>query len=116
RLVARLGRELLDAGRHLVRIPRQVSRLLGAMEGGDWRLSIDHSGLEPALQRLSAIANRLAIAILLASLIIGTALVSSTGTNSFLHRYPIADVGFVLIGAVGLWLILSILGSGRSFR
>ncbi|HWH71904.1 MAG TPA: hypothetical protein VNT26_21255, partial [Candidatus Sulfotelmatobacter sp.] len=98
-----------------LRIPRQVSRLLSAVEEGEWKLALDHTGLEPALQRLSAIANRLAIAILLASLIIGTALVSSTGgSQSFLHRYPVADLGFVLIGAVGLWLILSILGSRRS--
>lgn len=115
RLLGRLGRDLLDAGRHSLRIPRQVSRLLTAVEEGEWKLAIDHSGLEPILGRLSAIANRLAIAIILASLIIGTALVSSTSTSqSFLRRYPVADVGFVLIGAVGLWLILSILGSRRS--
>ncbi|HWI60314.1 MAG TPA: AarF/ABC1/UbiB kinase family protein [Symbiobacteriaceae bacterium] len=115
RILSRLGQDLLDAGRHTLRIPRQVSRLLSAMEEGEWRLALDHTGLEPALQRLSAIANRLAIAILLASLIIGTALVSSGGgSQSFLHRYPVADVGFLLIGAVGLWLILSILGSKRS--
>ena len=114
RLLGRLGREFLDAGRHAVRIPRQVSRVLSLMEEGEWRFSIDHAGLEPALARLSALANRLALAILLASLIIGTALVSSSGTRqSFLQTYPIADAGFLLIGAVGLWLILSILGSGR---
>jgi len=115
RLLERLGRDLLDAGRHSLRIPRQVSRLLTAVEEGEWKLALDHSGLEPVLGRLSAIANRLAIAIILASLIIGTALVSSTSNSqSFLRRYPVADVGFVLIGAVGLWLILSILGSRRS--
>lgn len=115
RLLERLGRELLDAGRHAARLPRQVSRVLSLMEDGEWKLAIDHTGLEPALHRLSAIANRLAIAILLASLIIGTALVSASGTkHSFLQAYPIADVGFILIGAVGLWLILSILGSHRS--
>lgn len=115
RVLGRLGRDLADAGRHTLRIPRQVSRLLSAMEEGEWRLPLDHTGLEPALQRLSTIANRLAIAILLASLIIGTALVSSAGgPDSFLHRYPVIDLGFLLICAVGLWLILSILGSRRS--
>lgn len=114
RLVRRLGEEALESGRHLVRLPRQVSRVLTMMEDGEWKLAIDHTGLEPALQRLSAIANRLAIAILLASLIIGTALVSSNSRESFLQRYPIADTGFVLIGAVGFWLIFSILGSKRS--
>jgi ubiquinone biosynthesis protein len=114
RLLGRLGREALDLGRHAVRIPRQISRVLAQAEEGELRLAIDHAGLEPALARLSAIANRLAIAILLASLIIGTALVSSSGVReSFLQRYPIADAGFLLIGAVGLWLIMSILGSGR---
>jgi len=108
-----LGKELLQTGRHALRIPRQISRVLGLMESGEWRLAVDHSGLDPALHRLSTIANRLAIAIILASLIIGTALVSGRGQGSFLQRYPIADVGFLLIGAVGLWLVIAILGSGR---
>lgn len=113
KLGRQVGRELLETGRYLLRIPRQVSRVLGLMESGEWRLSVDHSGLEPALHRLSAIANRLSIAILLASLIIGTALVSGRGQGSFLHRYAVADIGFLLIGAVGLWLVIAILGSGR---
>lgn len=114
RFLAQAGRDLLDAGRFTLRIPRQVSRVLTQMEEGEWRLGLDHTGLEPALHRLSAIANRLAIAILLASLIIGTALISSGDEGSFLQDYPIADIGFIMIGAVGLWLVVSILRSGRS--
>lgn len=114
KLLAQIGRDLMQASRHAVRIPGQVSHLFSLMEEGEFRLALDHTGIEPGLARLSAIANRLAIAILLASLIIGTALVASTGRESFLQRYPVADVGFVLIGAVGLWLVLSILRSRHS--
>ncbi|MFZ5814256.1 MAG: ABC1 kinase family protein [Bacillota bacterium] len=113
RLVRRAGRELVESGRHLLRLPRQFSRLLTLMEEGEFRLPLDHTGLEPALRRISGLANRLAIAILLASLIIGTALVSSRSETSLLQRYPIADLGFIFIGVVGLWLIWSILG-GRA--
>lgn len=109
RALRRVGTEVLETGRHLVRLPRQVSRLLLLMEEGELRLPLDHRGLEPSLRRLSSIANRLAIAILLASLIIGTALVSSQAEASLLQRYPIADIGFLLIAAVGLWLVWSIL-------
>lgn len=116
RLLERLGRDLVDAGRHTMRIPRQVSRVLTLLEEGELKIAVDHSGLEPTLLRLSLIANRLAIAILLASLIIGTALVAARGEASFLQHYPIADAGFLLIGAVGLWLVWSILASQRSQR
>ncbi|MFZ5828000.1 MAG: ABC1 kinase family protein [Bacillota bacterium] len=109
RLLRRGGREIMETGRHLLRIPRQVSRLLTLAEEGELRLPVDLTGLEPSLRRLSAIANRLAIAILLASLIIGTALVASRAERSLLQRYPIADTGFILIGAVGVWLVWSIL-------
>ena len=116
RLLERLGRDLIDAGRHTVRIPRQVSRVFTLLEEGELKIAIDHTGLELTMLRLSRIVNRLAIAILLASLIIGTALVAARGEESFLQRYPIADVGFVLIGAVGLWLVWSILASQRTLR
>lgn len=114
RLLFELGRDLAQASRHVVRIPGQVGHLLSLLEEGEFRMSLDHAGLDPGLARLSAIANRLAIAILLASLIIGTALIASTGKDSFLQRYPIADVGFLLIGAVGVWLVVSILRSSHS--
>ena len=113
RLAGMLGRELLAAGRPLLRLPRQVSRVLEQVEHGEVRLAVDHAGLDPALRRLSKIANRLALAILLASLIVGTALVASGSERSFLQRYPIADAGFLLIGAVGVWLVVAILRSER---
>ncbi|MGE5674994.1 MAG: ABC1 kinase family protein [Mycobacterium leprae] len=113
KLLGRVGRELLQASTHAVRLPQQLSQLLALMNEGELRMAVEHTGVDPAMRRLTAITNRLVIAILLASLIIGTALVSSSGRGSFLQRYPVADVGFLAIGAVGLWLVLSILASGR---
>jgi ubiquinone biosynthesis protein len=110
-LLRKTGRDFMEAGRTMIRLPRQISRLLSMMESGEWRFAIDHTGLDPALERLSLIANRLSIAILLASLIIGTALVGRGSTDSLFAHYAIADIGFVSIGAVGLWLVWSILRS-----
>jgi ubiquinone biosynthesis protein len=111
-VITKAGRELASLGRHALRLPRQASRVLALMEEGELRIVLEHRGLAASSRRLTAASNRLTIAILLASLIVGTALVSSGGPgDTFLQRYPIADVGFVLIGAVGLWLVISILGS-----
>lgn len=102
RLLKEGVRQGLDAGRHLLRLPRQVSRLLALAEDGHLRFGIDHAGLEPALRRLGAIANRVSLSILLASLIIGTALVAGSS------QLPLAEYGFWAIGILSLVLALSL--------
>lgn len=108
------GLRLVETGgdwSHLLRLlPRVGSQLLLQAERGKLGLSLEHKGLERALDRLDQSANRISLSLLLAALIVGLALIipvfdllEEVGLATF-----VVIAGFVGASLLGLWLIISI--------
>ncbi len=96
-------------------LPRTGMQLLARAERGELEVSLRHQELGRALVYLDRLANRLALSILLAALIVGLALLVPAFHLAERGGLITALVilGFALASVVGLWLILSILRSGR---
>lgn len=114
----RLAREMAVSGTdlyHLLKeIPREVRTLLRLLRLGKVSMEFEHRGLEPMLVTHERISNRLAFAIVLAALIIGSALMVLSGIPPKWHEMPIVGlVGFLLAGVMGFWLLISIIRGGR---
>jgi len=99
----------------LTLLPRVGSRLLTQAERGELELILRHRGLEQALTRLDRLANRLSLSMLLAALIVGLALLVPAFRLAERGGWTMAlvIVGFIVASLLGLWLVLSILRSGR---
>lgn len=108
------GLRLVETGgdwSHLLRLlPRVGSQLLVQAERGKLGLTLEHKGLERALDRLDRSANRISLSLLLAALIVGLALIipvfdllEEVGLATF-----VVIAGFVGASLLGLWLIISI--------
>lgn len=93
--------------------PRQMNNILQALEEGQLRLRLEHADANKLINRLDVISNRLSLAIILAALIVGTALVVEKMGAGFLSRIPLAETGFALGIILGLFLAYSIIRSGR---
>ncbi len=106
-------RNLSEYGRLSSAVPRQVNRILGQMEEGEWRFSLEHEHLDWAVDRLGVYVNRLSVTFIVASLIIGTSLIIMDSGQSVFSRIPIAEYSFILTALLGVWVILSILRSER---
>jgi len=99
----------------LSRFPKVGSRILTKVERGDFRISLHHEGLNRALVQLDRLSNRIALSVLLAALIVGLAII--------IPAFNLAEewgliTGLIIaifagVSLVGLWLIVSILRSGR---
>ncbi len=96
-------------------LPRTGIQLLARAERGDLEVSLRHQELGRALVYLDRLANRLALSILLAALIVGLALLVPAFHLAERGGLITALVvlGFALASLVGLWLVVSILRSGR---
>jgi ubiquinone biosynthesis protein len=68
------GDQLRESTQSLLMIPRQMQKLLEQVEDGDGSFSMRVRGLDEPTRRVSAAANRLALAILAAAFVIGPAL------------------------------------------
>ncbi|WP_334110542.1 ABC1 kinase family protein [Thermodesulfitimonas autotrophica] len=96
--------------RLLTRLPDRVDRILELAAGGELKIKAVNPDTDRVMRRLNAMINRLVFAILLASLIIGSAFLLSSGHHT-LWGLPLAKAGFVVGIALSAALVFSILRS-----
>lgn len=92
--------------------PRHTLKVLEMLERGEVQLVLKHEKLERLISRLDIISNRLAFSIIVASLIMGSSLMADQNRSIFM-KMPVAELGFVMAGFLGFWLLISIMRSGR---
>lgn len=104
---------ILDYASMARSLPRDVDHLFRLLEDGELKIKLEHANLRRLSSRLDLVSNRLSLAIILASIIIGTSLVVNNSGSHVLGRIPLVEVGFVTTLVLGLFLVYSILRSGR---
>jgi len=114
----RIAKEMVATGTDLLNllkeIPGEVRDILRQTRQGKVKIEFEHRGLDQMLFTHDRISNRIAFAIVLASLVIGSGLIVLSGIPPRWHEIPIIGlIGFVFAGAMGFWLLISILRSGR---
>jgi ubiquinone biosynthesis protein len=109
--VRSLLRTALDLKSLSLQSPRQIELLLDRVtsETLQWNLSLQ--GLDGLRRTMDDAANRLSFSILVGYLIMGAAMISSRPTTSQLSY--VSSILFAAASLLGLWLIISILRSGR---
>lgn len=111
---AGMARDLRDLAQVL---PRRVDSITEQLERGDLTVGIEIRTLTEALRKFDGVGNRLAVSVIVASIIVGSALVLLGGDSAVFRlpfttiNLPVAQLGFVLAGLAGLWLIYSIFRS-----
>lgn len=111
--VHRLSQQGHQFARALRLVPRQLARLLLRANAGGVRLRVAMEDAEHHLRRLDVMANRLAFALVVAAFILSSALIISS-ERAMASITPIGGAVYAGTAAVfGLWLLYSILRSGR---
>jgi len=104
-------RTVLDLKTTFLKTPRQMDVLLNRLSSETLQWNLRLKDLDPVRRSIDASANRLSFSIVVGSLIMGAAIIS-TGANTQ-ELIIIADILFAAATLLGLWLIISILRSGR---
>jgi predicted unusual protein kinase regulating ubiquinone biosynthesis (AarF/ABC1/UbiB family) len=98
-------------------LPGRVNRAMDALASGRFELRIDAFDETAFLQGLHRMANRVAIGVVLAAMIIGAALLSRVHTTARIAGYPaVAFVLFLMAAIGGAWLVVTIALSDRRIR
>lgn len=90
-------------------LPRDISRLLREARRGRLKIDLDLKRLDHFGHQLDRSTNRLTLAIVTSSLIIGSSIVMTVKGGTVLFGF----LGFFLASLFGIWLIISIWRSGR---
>ncbi|OGQ97377.1 MAG: ABC transporter [Deltaproteobacteria bacterium RIFOXYD12_FULL_57_12] len=114
----RLASEMIDSVAEFVyllkEVPRELRSILKQARQGRMTIEFQHRGLEPLLFTQDRTSNRIAFAIVLAALIIGSSLIILSGIPPKWREIPVIGLlGFVVAGIMGFWLLVMILRRGR---
>jgi ubiquinone biosynthesis protein len=114
----RVANDIFRSGTELVRliqeIPGELRELLRQMKRGKVKMEFEHVGLEPMLATHDRTSNRIAFSIVIAALIVGSALIVLSKTPPLLLGIPVIGIiGFVAAALMGVWLLIAILKKGR---
>lgn len=114
RLIEDLVNSALDARLLMHDLPFEAREILRLMKRGEAKIRFEHEGLDPMLKTLDQIANRMVFAVVLASLVIGSALIVLSGIPPKWHEIPVIGIaGFLTAGMIGFWLLFSIIRHGK---
>ncbi len=109
--VAETGRESLAL---LSALPRDLAGLLEKVREDRLQIQFVHRNLEHFVQEMDRSSNRLSFAIVIAALVVASALVFQAGVEPKVAGYPVVGLtGFVVAALLGIWLVIGILRSGR---
>jgi predicted unusual protein kinase regulating ubiquinone biosynthesis (AarF/ABC1/UbiB family) len=115
---ANLWSSALEVREFAERLPGRVNRILDALACNDLRLKvevIDHGSIIEGLQK---VANRIALGLVLAALIVGAAMLMQVRTSFTIFGYPgLAILLFLAAVGGGCWMVMNILvGDVRRVR
>ena len=104
----------LDWEAVLRELPTDTRNIIDKIKRGKIRIEFEHKGLEPMLKTHDRISNRVVYGIVLSSLVIGSSLIVLSGIPPKWHEIPIIGIiGFLTAGAMGFWLLISIIRHGK---
>ncbi|OPY78251.1 MAG: putative protein kinase UbiB [Syntrophorhabdus sp. PtaU1.Bin153] len=95
-------------------LPSDMREILFMVRKGRLAIKFEHRGLERLIGELDRSSNRISFAMVIAALIVGSSLVFQTGVGPKIFGYPVLGLGgFLLASILGIWLLISIMRSGR---
>ena len=98
----------------LHQFPKDLLDLAGLLRQQKLSLKLKHDGLEKVLATHDQISNRISFAIIIAALIVGSALIVISKTPPLFYGISlIGIIGFLAAALMGIWLLVAILKKGK---
>jgi predicted unusual protein kinase regulating ubiquinone biosynthesis (AarF/ABC1/UbiB family) len=108
---------MLEAKHFAERLPSRVNRVLDSLAGNELRLKVEMIDEGAVIDGLQKVANRIAIGLVLAALIVAAALIMQVPTSFRLFGYPgLAMVLFLMAAGGGTVLVVQVIAPDRSRR
>jgi ubiquinone biosynthesis protein len=115
RIASRARRESINLARIAGELPYQVHDILEEVRDGKIEVGFVHKGLDEFMGKLDVAFNRLVVALIVASGLIGSSLLGIFAEEGpqILGLHALSVLGFVLSGILGAWLLWGVVRSGR---
>src|SRR5436309_399193 len=115
RVARRARREAWQLAQMTADLPYQIHDTLEQIRDGQVEVGFVHKGLDEFMAKLDVLFNRLVIALVVTGGLIGSAMIGSLAKSGphILGLHVVSVLGFGLSTVLGIWLLWSVLRSGR---
>ncbi len=95
-------------------MPYEIRELMEKARDGKLTVNMEHKGLNTISRKHEGMGNRITMAIILASITLGSSILVLAEVPPLWHEIPVIGlVGFLAATVMGFWLLLSMFRSGR---
>ncbi len=113
-LLKRVYGSLQEVGELALDLPNDIREILFKLKEGKLRVEFEHKGLEPMTHKLDVVSNRISFSIIVAAMILGSAIVIHAKIPPMYHNIPVLGiVTFVLAGIFAFRLLYTISKHGK---
>lgn len=113
--IAKKAMKHLNEGAELMTVlPKQLKRIISKVLRDDLNAKVTIKGLDPFIKDFDRSSNRIAMAMVISAMLLSSAIMHALSVGPSLYGFSI--MGFLVFGCaavLGLWLIISIIRSGR---
>jgi ubiquinone biosynthesis protein len=110
RQVRDLSSTFLDFWELIRDLPYQAKNIFYQLSEGQLKIEFEHIGLEPMRKSLEKASNRLALAVIVAALLVGSSMVVVSEIPPIIAGMPIISlIGYIVAGFMAIWLLISVL-------
>jgi ubiquinone biosynthesis protein len=109
-VLGRASRLVRDYGDLMTILPQDLQIVLDKAKDGKLRIEFKHVGLENIVPELERSTSRLSFAMIIAAIVVGSALIMQSDIGPVLFDIPIIGaLGYFIAAIFGLWLLVTII-------
>lgn len=115
RLFRQVGAAARSAGDLAARLPEDATAIISKFRRGRFKIHIHHEHLEELEQTLDNSSNRIAFAVIIAALLVGSSLLVAQDGNvlGMISLEALGVIGYLTATVIGIWLVVSIIRSRK---
>ena len=114
RIYEKAKKNIEEAGDFVILFPRQMKQIIRKVLRDDIHFKLTHIGLENFIRDMDKSSNRISFSMIISSMLLSSAIMHAAGVGPKI--FDLSILGFLTFGfalLLGLWLIISIIRSGR---
>jgi ubiquinone biosynthesis protein len=114
RILEHGAKGLEELGDFVLLFPKQIKRIIKKILKDDIHMKLTHIGLDRLITDMDRSSNRITFGMLISAILLGSAIMQSTGVGIQIFGMSVLGLlSFALAFLLGIWLIISIIKSGR---
>jgi ubiquinone biosynthesis protein len=110
--IKEISSSAMESAKLMLELPYALNDLLTVVKRGEGKVKFEIFGLEPLIDSLERITDRLSFAVIMAAFLVASALISIASIPYAVAGIEVDVVFFFIALAIGIWLLISIVRRG----